>query len=867
MPRPARFLTAALAALLTAAPAPAVIKKLVPLKEVLDAEELIFLAEVESADPARPAAVFKPVEDLKGKAPFDRLPVNLTGDNFAKKDGHTRILLDRLAPGRKLVFFVSRQGAGYSAFGFVEGTWFQMRGTRDGDAVRWAFLHCEPYFRRTFKGTTDELRTVVVECLAGKRQPPDPDEKEPPGYGPPVERGAGSGERGTDGKKQPGTEYSVLSTQHPVLSTQYPSSPVTRHPSLSLFAVIPSFVLVGPLAVVAALFPGVFARLAVGMRRWRAFLVVASFNTTAALVYWLVREFGLLPDVAAASPQAFGLLLLGVNAAGLVWAGRRYRRLAADEPELTAPPGRRELFTLLGLTAVVGLTAALIGYFLGWGEALYPAGTQAGAGQPASGMGKEFTAIAVGLVAATLYAGYRSAFAADPGPVRLSLSGESVGLAALVLFGAFTLVLTWPRERGPASLAGELGETAGASAAVGPRLADVRVLFETPDFHEVLSSVAVAGDRLYFGAGRQTGFRSAGAVFCLDRATGREVWRFDDDGGLMPAFATPAVSGGHVYAGEGLHTDVERRLFRLDAATGRPSWPRPATTTSHTEGSPRVVDGKVYFSAGDDGLYCVTAADGQELWHLRGSEQALHIDTPPAVAGGRVFAGSGYRTLALLALDAETGAEVWRTPVDLRSFGPPLVLGDRVVYGLGTGSLLEDLSAESEEGTPPEREPAGAVVCVEAATGAVVWRYDTPRSVHTAPAADARTVYAACRDGFVYALDRPTGKLRWRRSLGSPLTAGPVAATYAGGALTLAVYAVSSEGLAACLDPADGSVLWARDLRAQTGREVQVISTPVVLSPGDGSRRELLFGAMLINRNTGARSAVMFRIEDTVTTD
>ena len=123
------------------------------------------------------------------------------------------------------------------------------------------------------------------------------------------------------------------------------------------------------------------------------------------------------------------------------------------------------------------------------------------------------------------------------------------------------------------------------------------------------------------------------------------------------------------------------------------------------------------------------------------------------------------------------------------------MLGDKVVYGLGTGNLVEDLSAEAEEGVPPETRPAGAVVCVEAATGAVVWRYDTPKSVHTALAADARSVYAACQDGSVYALDRATGKLRWRRSLGSALTAGPAVATYAGGALTLAVYAVSREGL------------------------------------------------------------------------
>ena len=32
-------------------------------------------------------------------------------------------------------------------------------------------------------------------------------------------------------------------------------------------------------------------------------------------------------------------------------------------------------------------------------------------------------------------------------PVRLSLSGEAVGLGALLAFGVLMLTLTWPRER------------------------------------------------------------------------------------------------------------------------------------------------------------------------------------------------------------------------------------------------------------------------------------------------------------------------------------------------------------------------------------------------------------------------------------
>lgn len=842
-------------------PAFAVIKVLTPLKQVLDGEQLIFLAKVEKVDPEKPSVILTVGDSLKGKAPVTRMAVNLTGDSFAKKDSHTKVMLDRLAEGREVVFFASPQGKGYSAFGFMEGTWFQLRGTADpdGKTIRWAFLHCEPYFTRTFQGSTAELKELVTSCLAGKRKPPEPNEKAEPGFGEPI-KPKKCGEVG----EEPGAESRAVPRFRGFHSALHA-------PRSALFGVIPSFVLIGPLALVAAFFPGVFARMAVGMKRWRAFLVVASANSTLALVYFGLREFQWLPDAKWASPPAFCLLILAISACGLFWAGRRYRRLAVVEPDVTAPPSRGEIGILAGLTAAVGLLVCGTAWLAGWAEALFPAGFDGGLGQPASGIGKEFTAIGVGLAVATVYAFYRYLTAgldAPTGvapPVRMSLSGEAVGLGAMFVFGCAVLVTAWPREKSAPSLAGELGEAAGEKADVLPKLVDVRVWFESPDAHEVMSAVSVSGNRVVFGTAKMTGFRQSGAVYCVDRSSAKPEWIFTNDEDLKPVFATPAVVGGKVFAGEGLHTDADRRVFCLDLALGKPLWPTPAATTSHTEGSPRVVAGKVYFSAGDDGIYCVSEAEGKEIWHFKGQEQKLHIDTPPAVEGGRVFAGSGYNTLAMLALDAEKGTEVWRVPSKLRSFGPPLVLGKSVVYGLGTGNLSEDLSQESETDVPRETTPAGAVVCLAVDSGKELWRYDLPRSVHTNLAADARTVYAACRDGYLYALDRKSGKLRWKRSLGSTFTAGPAVVSYAGGALTLAVYAVSNEGIVACLNPATGEPVWIREMGTQTGRQVQVVSTPAVVPvDAEGTRRHIYFGAMLTNRNTGGKSAAVFRIEDVV---
>lgn len=813
---PAAF--ALLAALLYSANARAVIQKLLPLKDVIAGEDLIFLAAVDSVLPEKPGVVFKFDSNLKGKAPFERMPVNLTGDNEAKKEGHAQILLDRLEAGRKLVVFAHKEGKKYEATAFMEGTWFSFQGRidPDGKTVRWSLLHCEPYLRRTFKGTTAELKKVIEDAVAKKAEPPGVNEKEPKGYGPPLE-------------KKPKK---------------------CGEASLALFGVIPSIALIGPMAIIAALFPGLAARMAIGMKRWRAFLVVASINSTLAFAYWLLRLQQWLPDTPLAGYKAFTALLLCSTGIGLLWAGRRYRRLAGEDARLTGVPTRGEIATLAGLTALFALIVVLTRALgTSWTEAIdLPM--------------REFTIIGAGLLAATLYAAYRRGTSRSSAEIHLSLSGESVGLGTLFLGGVIALCLggsTLPRTAEITTVLGEGDET------FGPRLAaDVRT-FEIADAHQVMSNgFAIDGDRLFLGAFRQAGTRTRGAAVAIDRHTGRELWRFTNDGDLKPVFCAPVAADGRVYFGEGLHTDSDCRVFALDAATGQPAWARPFETTSHTEGNPRVVGGKVYFTAGDDGLFCADARSGEKLWQFPGRDQQLHIDGPPAAAGNRIFVGSGLYTLALLAVDAASGKELWRTPVNLRSFGAPLVLGNRVVYGLGTGNMGTDVFKYDEEtGKDEEKEPAGAIVCVETDSGQIAWRYDLSRSVHTSLAADAFSVYAASRDGAVHCLDRKTGQLRWKTGIGTAFTAAPAVASLGG--MPVAVYAISTEGTMVCLNPQSGKVCWSRDLREETKKLVkEAYTTPLVVMEAtpNGSRRAIYVGAMLENPNNGAKSAAVFRFDD-----
>jgi outer membrane protein assembly factor BamB len=818
---PAGFALLALVA--TALPASAVIQKLLPLKDVLAGEDFIFVATVDEVLPDKPGVVFRFEGKLKGDSPFTRIPVNLTGDNDAKKGDHTKVLLERLETGRKLVVFAHKEEKKYEAMAFMEGTWFSLQGTidEDGNTVRWAFLHCEPYLRRTFKGTTAELKKVIEDALAKKADPPGVNEKEKPGFGPPIE------------KKDPKKCAAASGT---------------------LFGVIPSLALIAPLALLGAIFPGVAARLSIAMKRWRAFLVIASTNSTLAILYFFFRQY--LPDWRLLNYQGFTALLVASTAVGLIWAGQRYRRMAGEDPAITGTPSRRECYALgglIGLIAVILLITRLFGN--SWNDLVdLPM--------------REFTLIGIALVAATFYAVYRMATrSSDRLPdgtqpaTRISLSGESVGLLTLLLGGVVSLCIGGTSAHQAIALGTQTGD---GDESFGPRLADVRV-FEIAEAHQIMSNgIALQGDRLFVGATRQTGFKVKAFMTALDRNDGREAWRFTNGGDLKPIFSSAAVAGGKLYFGEGLHEDSGCRLFCLHAATGKPAWAKPFQTSSHTEGNPRIVGGRVYFTAGDDGLFCADAGTGEMNWQFPGRDRGLHIDGPPAVAGNRVFIGSGLYTLAVLAVDAATGQELWRTPVKLRSFGAPLAIGNRVVYGLGTGNMSADVFKYPEEkDRDEEKAPAGAVICVEADSGAIAWQYDMPRSVHTALAADAFSVYAASRDGAVHCLDRKTGTLRWKTVIGATITSGPAVASSSG--MPVAVYAISTEGTMVCLNTQNGKVCWARDLREQTKKLVEeVYTTPAVVieATPTGSRRIIYTGAMLKNPNNGAKTAAVFRFED-----
>lgn len=762
-----------LALFLLGAPAQALVPALTPLQKILQQSTFIVTAEVESVDADKPALVLVVAEDLKGKAPVRKLAIPLTGDAEAKKKDHVTQILKRVAPKLPLVLFILRNDKKYTALAYTNGTWFQILGVESDGAVRWRFTHGEPYLRKTFKGSTAELKQTVVDGLAGKKDPPKPDAKEKPGFGPEV-------------------------------PTQRKSDGGGSAAGCAMFAVIPSILVGGPSAILALLFPAVFGGSMLVLRRWVAAMSVLSVNSTLYFLQDICRRW--LAGSWWGTPGALWLAMTVVTLFGILWAWRRH--IAAVAAELSPPstktddgqtrkaPSRVELIVLSAMSA---LCLGIAAYTLP--RSLVPLDLRS----------KTLLMFSAGLGMALLHALYRRWFLVRGGTGKPGMPGEGVLLWTMLLV-SIPFSMTWSHEATDGDPPAD-----DILSASGEWRYRVAWRFQ-PNVERcwMVSSPAVDGERVYIGAVLPSAFGSSGVVYCVDRKTGREIWMFNDDGNMKPVFSSPCVADGRVYIGEGFHQHADCKLYCLDSLTGKKLWDFP--TASHTESTPCVLGGKVFFGAGDDGLYCLDAVTSEKIWHLEG----LHVDASPLVIDNRLYGGSGvgdsYKEPALFCLNADTGDVHWRIKADLPVWGMPAVQGEYLYAGIGNGNFL----ASADQLENPQK-PAGALLCLERATGKSVWRYGVPDGAHVRPCVDGEHVWFAARDRHCYCLKRRDRALCWKTDLGSPIVASP---TLIGRRENMGLYVASSEGLVSRLDPRTGKIEWTFDVARDSQQPATVFSSP-----------------------------------------
>lgn len=376
----------------------------------------------------------------------------------------------------------------------------------------------------------------------------------------------------------------------------------------------------------------------------------------------------------------------------------------------------------------------------------------------------------------------------------------TVILAVAVAIGLWVgMRAVWPRGGGPVSATdvgtndwaifrGTALRTGAVPGAESPTAGKINWAFT--EVKTLYSSPAIVGNRIYISTAEKGPFTDRGAIYCLDADTGGIVWRSAPDR-YLATYSSPSVLGKYVVVGEGLHMTHEARVVCLDREReGKVLW--TYTTKSHVESSPAIAGGRVFIGAGDDGYYCFRLepdAKGQPVveWHLAG-ERYRDAETSPAVGDGRVFFGLGVAGQALVCADAATGSELWRVQTPSPVFTPPTVANGKVFFGMGQGNMIQSeeevisdtreklrkggKSAAEVEGLTKSMRVNGEVWCVDQATNRVEWKFVSDRSVLGAVAAGHDRLFFATRGGTVYAVGYDGREIaRWEARV--PIASSP----------------------------------------------------------------------------------------------
>lgn len=219
------------------------------------------------------------------------------------------------------------------------------------------------------------------------------------------------------------------------------------------------------------------------------------------------------------------------------------------------------------------------------------------------------------------------------------------------------------------------------------------LLWETPTDAHSLSAAAVAEGRVYFSA-------SDGLMRAVEAATGAPLWAVPHPTAWGPA--APVVAEGLVCAGGRGNT-----LAAYDAITGEEQWRFTVGDARNWFAHPLyAAQGRLYALTWEDNhLHVLDLHSGEALWEAHG-ERSRGFTTPPALGEGYVLIGSRvYRPTdkgrtegyAMLALDAESGAERWRHYTDKHILTPPNITGGAVFFGANDGTFCALDAAQGEE--------------------------------------------------------------------------------------------------------------------------------------------------------------------------
>ncbi|QEG23511.1 outer membrane protein assembly factor BamB family protein [Mariniblastus fucicola] len=198
--------------------------------------------------------------------------------------------------------------------------------------------------------------------------------------------------------------------------------------------------------------------------------------------------------------------------------------------------------------------------------------------------------------------------------------------------------------------------------------------------------------------------------------------------GLGRGYATVSVADGKIYTSGDTDTAQQVTAHSLD---GKKLWATPITQRppkhpyQGSRTTPTFHDGKLYVVGSDGSICCLNADDGKKVWTRNFDEwggkmmSVWGFSESPLVDDGKVICSPGGTSGTVVALDPETGKDIWACT--LPDYGDEMGLnGKSLMDGAGYSSVV----VSNGGGVKQYVQLVGrGLIGIRASDGKLLWRY------------------------------------------------------------------------------------------------------------------------------------------------
>ena len=152
----------------------AFIRREYTLQEILDACTNVVFGTITSIDEKKLQVVIQVEQNAKGESEYKQIKIDATLGMEPGIQNAPFSFIQMMKPGLPVVFFYNNTGKRLGSLGYVAGRWFQAFAINEPnkDNILWRYTHIQIYMYRTFCGSVECLKNVIVDTLAGKSVAP-----------------------------------------------------------------------------------------------------------------------------------------------------------------------------------------------------------------------------------------------------------------------------------------------------------------------------------------------------------------------------------------------------------------------------------------------------------------------------------------------------------------------------------------------------------------------------------------------------------------------------------------------------------------------------------------------------------------------